>query len=326
MKIHWLIPGNYRNISELRSSNLASIRMRVAVSIDAILAAGWDSVTCGDNIPDNTGTILIGKIGGDCNNGRAKHWSAQINEFKKREAKIIIDFTDNHLGYETNMTNFYKTAVVSADALTASSKHLASILYNHSSAPVTVIDEPIEFLPLKVRPTLQQLPSLLWFGHASNSKYFLDFLQMHRALLSKAKIIALSNPEGLELIRRSDLKNQLNLHLVNWSVEEMIKSAQLVDICIIPSDLNDPRKAGASANRLITSLALGLPTAANLVDSYCQFTEYFVDIQSPTFPEMLDNPRAFLAKTQKAQDELIPLFTVEAIRRQWTTFLNTSDV
>lgn len=326
MKIHWLIPGNYRNISELRSSNLASIRMRVAVSIDAILAAGCDSVTYGDNIPDNTEAILIGKIGRDCNNGRAKHWLAQINELKKREAKLIIDFTDNLLDYETNMTDFYKTAIRSADALTASSKHLASVLYNHSMAPVTVIAEPIEFLPLKVRPTLQKPPSLLWFGHASNSKYFLDFIQMHRVLLGKSKILALSNPEGIELIRRSDLKNHLNLHLVNWSVDEMIKSAQLVDICIIPSDLNDPRKAGASANRLITSLALGLPTAANLVDSYCQFTEYFVDIQSPTFPEMLDNPRVFLAKTLKAQDELIPLFTVEAIRRQWITFLNTLDV
>jgi hypothetical protein len=48
------------------------------------------------NIPNGTDIILVGKIGGDCNTDRSKHWLAQINEFKKREPRVGINFTDNH--------------------------------------------------------------------------------------------------------------------------------------------------------------------------------------------------------------------------------------
>ena len=40
----------------------------------------------------------------------------------------------------------------------------------------------------------------------------------------------------------------------------MINTAKFCNLCIIPSDPNDLKKAVVSSNRLITALALGLPT------------------------------------------------------------------
>ena len=326
MKIHWLIPGIYHSQNELRQSNVASTRMRVAVSIDAMMASGLNSVTCGDNISKDTEVIFVGKIGGDCNNGRAKHWLKQINEFKNRHAKVVVDFTDNHAGYDLNMSGFYRFTLPIADAITVSSQTLANQLNSNLSAKLTIIDEPIEFLPLKIRSAFVNPPTLLWFGHATNLKYFLSFLQAKKHLIEGLNVLVLSNPEGLEFIRQSEFFKRFNLDLFIWSVDEMIKAARIADISVLPGDPSDLRKSGVSANRLITSLALGLPTAANLMHSYCPYSEYFVDIQSSTFSEMLGHPGFFAGKTLKAQNELIPFFSPEAIRRKWIDFLKTLDV
>ena len=79
MIIHWLIPGNYNSVEDLSKSNLASIRMRAG------LVAKYASdiqvqLTVGDHINSNADVIMVGKIGGDCQNGRANLWMKQITE------------------------------------------------------------------------------------------------------------------------------------------------------------------------------------------------------------------------------------------------------
>jgi hypothetical protein len=64
-----------------------------------------------------------------------------------------------------------------------------------------------------------------------------------------------------------------------WSISNLLKASELSDICLIPGDQSNPHKAGAGANRLATSLALGLPTFATTYSSYRQLSEYYSDIQ-----------------------------------------------
>ena len=45
-----------------------------------------------------------------------------------------------------------------------------------------------------------------------------------------------------------------------------------------------------SANRLITALALGLPTAADNLESYKEFSEFYVDIRSEKFRAVMRDP------------------------------------
>lgn len=72
--------------------------------------------------------------------------------------------------------------------------------------------------------------------------------------------------------------------MAEWSIDTMREAAQQSDVCLIPSDTQDPRKMAVSANRLITALALGLPTAADRLESYAEFGEYFTDIRSADLP------------------------------------------
>ena len=94
---------------------------------------------------------------------------------------------------------------------------------------------------------------------------------------------------------------------------------------IIPSNPNDPKKAGVSSNRLITSLALGLPTAADKMDSYQEFNEFFTDIRSKEFGDLIDNPDIFHNQVIEAQNRIIPYFTKEAIGQKWMNFFEKLD-
>jgi DNA helicase-2/ATP-dependent DNA helicase PcrA len=86
----------------------------------------------------------------------------------------------------------------------------------------------------------------------------------------------------------------------------MINTSKFCDLIIIPSDPNDPKKAGVSSNRLITALALGLPTAACVMESYKEYDQYFTDIDSEKFIELIDNPDKFHNQVLEAQDKINP--------------------
>ncbi len=102
----------------------------------------------------------------------------------------------------------------------------------------------------------------------------------------------------------------------------MIRASRLSDACIIPTNNSDPKKNGASSNRLITGLALGLPVAAGNLDSYSDFKKYYVEINSPEFDILLRDPSIFHDQVRSAQIEVIPRFSFENIKSEWLRLLN----
>ena len=104
MVIHWLIPGIYKVVEDLSKSNTASIRMRAGLvgmhahDIEFKLSAG-------DHINTKADIVVVGKIGGDCQNGRASLWMNQISQANKQSKKIILDYTDHHL--ESSSSTIY---------------------------------------------------------------------------------------------------------------------------------------------------------------------------------------------------------------------------
>ena len=118
------------------------------------------------------------------------------------------------------------------------------------------------------------------------------------------------------------LPSNLTLEVRTWSIDEMIHTAKICDLAIIPSDPNDPQKAGVSSNRLITALALGLPTAADIISSYKEFNEFFIDIRSKQFLNLLNNPDYFHSQVFKAQKEIVPLFFQDIICQKWIDFFS----
>ena len=112
--IHILIPGIYKTHERLNESNLASIRLRSAIAAK-YLSENGSTISVGEFIPKISNIILVGKIGANDIIKRTKLWLDQIQSAKNKSVKIFIDYTDNHLGFESPMRSFYKKALKLAE-------------------------------------------------------------------------------------------------------------------------------------------------------------------------------------------------------------------
>ena len=316
--IHWLIPYDNPSSDTPFNSNLASIRLRLG----CLLRQKNYEVTFGNNIPNNPYALVIGKIGSSNNNTRENLWINQIGEQKKEGTKIILDYTDDHLNFESSMTSFYEKSLSYLDAAITSSPYLASKLKQKSKIPIEIIPDAIEVPIFKPKIRENSSRNIFWFGHASNISYLIKFMKKFRNLKQKTTLFILTNEQGINILYQTkfNIDKNLSIQLGLWSIEAMIGTSKICDLIIIPSDPNDPKKAGVSSNRLITALALGLPTAASLVKSYKEYNQYFTDIDSEKFIELIDYPDRFHNQVLEAQNRIIPEFTQEAIGQKWINF------
>jgi hypothetical protein len=97
------------------------------------------------------------------------------------------------------------------------------------------------------------------------------------------------------------LRSTIRLDLANWSLQNMINASKASQCCLIPSDLNDSRKSGASSNRLITAFALGLPVSADVLESYAPYSDYFHHIRETPLSVFIKNFTFYEKKIEIAQ-------------------------
>ena len=323
MLIHWLIPGNYKSTEDVFKSNLASIRMRAGL----VAKHAQDiqiEFSAGDQINTMADVIVVGKIGGDCQNGRDNLWIRQLSEAKKQSRKIILDYTDHHLeSINTPMGIFYKNILPLIDKSVVSSTRISKLLKLFINKEITVIEDPIE---VKIMPPQNLIPTdevtLLWFGHATNTSYLVNYLQNDFLCDVDFRLIVLSNGPGLEMLasRQQRLRSNIKLDLAEWSLQNMINASLVSHGCLIPSDLNDSRKAGASSNRLITAFALGLPVSADVLESYAPFSDYFHNIRDTPLSEFNKQLASYAKKIELAQENVVPMFSQEVLAQKWKNF------
>lgn len=314
--LHWLIP----EVGELKKSHIASIRLRTIPSISAAQALGW-KVEYGENISGTPSMILIGKIGANSIKVRQEAWIDQIRK-AKNTSKIYLDYSDHHLGFNSPMTNFYEAVIKEVNGCIVPSKSMAELLSGRWSGPISIIEDPLEITACTPKEYVNKPVTILWFGHSSNIDFLIHFLSTGFVDCDHIRLIVLSNEVGLNHFANANLisNTQIKLNLALWSLENMKEAAKIADICIIPSDLNNSRKVGASSNRLITALTLGLPTAADNLPSYKEFEDYYCDLRGDSFRVMLNNPAKFASMVTQAQIDLIPRFNMNRIEGAWKTF------
>ncbi len=319
--LHWLTPVEFASeLDDLRGSRLASIRLRVAPSISAAQTLGW-KVTVGENISGAPSTILIGKIGANNIEVREELWLDQIRK-AKRSTKIFLDYTDHHLGWDSPMSHFYELAIKEVDGCVVPSQGMAELLLSKWGGPISIIEDPLEVNVSPPKAHTNKPVTLLWFGHSSNIDFLINFLSTGFNSSDHIRLIVLSNEAGLNYFANSNLVSpeKIEFNLALWSLDNMTEAAKIADMCIIPSDLSNPKKMGASSNRLITALTLGLPTAADNLPSYQEFASYYCDLRSNSFREMLVDPSKFSRAVSKAQAELSSRFSMGKIQQVWKTF------
>lgn len=322
-KFHWLFQANHNDEFAIANSNLASARLRIFPCIKALSKNNLE-VTFGQFISHQASVIIIGKIGAHDINSRCESWLSEISQAKSRRASIVLDYTDHHLGFESSMTQFYKSVIDLVDRCIVPSSAMAHLLSNFYDGPITVIEDAIEISSQPVKKSVMSLsPTALWFGHASNINFLIDFINLSDFLMSGCNLIVLSNEQGLDIFSRSSLRliDPQQIHLGLWSIELMLNAASVADFSIIPSDLSNPRKLGVSSNRLITSFALGLPTAADHLPSYQEFSDCYLDIRSSSFSKMVDKPLNFSNLATSAQSLYVDRFKPESIGQKWLTLL-----
>ena len=323
--LHLLIPiENKAKVDVLRISTLASVRLRSLPAIKAALGLGW-RVTFGEKIEGVPSIVVVGKIGGHQIELRQQQWIEQIQNAKKT-AKIFLDYTDHHLEIHSVMKNFYSSVIREVDGCITPSTSMANLLCRFWDGRITIIEDPIEIDCQKPKRLVNRPVTILWFGHSSNIDFLIQFLQVGFDERDHIRLIVLSNEPGLNYFASCNLvpSAKIEFSLALWSLENMIEANKIADLCIIPSDLKDIRKSGASSNRLITSLALGLPTAADNLPSYQEFSQYYVGLRSKDFKEILRNPLAYKGLIIDAQENLIPRFSMNKIEQDWESFLVAS--
>lgn len=320
--IHWLIPGESINIESISESSLASIRLRTAVARDYLRSTNF-KLTVGDTIDFKSNIIIVGKVGSNAE--RYNYWVNQIINFKKFGAKIILDYSDHHLGFNSPMRKFYESFFNFADLIVTPSQKMTDNLMDYWSGLNCIIPDPIEVEFLTPKKNKNSYIHMLWFGHASNIDYLIDYVKRESLLNEKNKYLTvMSNHNGLDLFETKikKLSNTNNFELINWSKDLMSEVALKADICLIPSSIDDPRKSGVSSNRLLTALALGLPTLATNMPSYQEFGKYFLDMDKYSPDYMYENIIEQKRLVSVSQNNVLKKYSKTNIGKMWFDVIN----
>jgi len=326
MKIHWYLPLKLDREQDLSSSALASIRLRAYPSIIGLKAVGH-AVSFGDSCDyhANVGAAIIGKLGApDEVRHREQRWSKEISQLKVNGAKIIFDYTDHHLGINSNMSEFYRNNIRLADLIITPSPKMSELISEYSACQVVQIPDGIEVKSISPRINHNEIPHGLWFGAKSNLPYLFSFLEKLPAR-AEIKLTLLTDQKGIDITRSTAIKSagKVSIKLVLWSLENMMTEAMKCDFCVIPSSSIDLRKAGAGSNRLMTAFSLGLPVVASKISAYQPFSDYFFDIDSPDLADFFANPGRWHPIVSEAQRKLVPDYYGENIGIKWASVFDS---
>ena len=320
MTIHWLV-GGISSLQELRSSNLASVRLRAACAATNLASHGVFQ-SFGEDVQGAPEVLVVCKIGANNIGVRGPAWLSQIHAARRHGTKIVIDYTDHHLGHTSPMSDFYRQAMLLSDLIIVPSELMKSYASEHFVGPVLHIFDSVEYASIAPRSMRQEMPVVMWFGHPSNLEFLLNFLNRYDFCDRCHALVIVTDNAGLSWIEdHRSLFKVLRLNLVPWSIDGLRKAALVSDIALIPAGLHDPRKSGASANRLITALALGLPVITHSLNSYRPYREFYTDIESDSFFDVLRDPGLEHAKILRAQQYLVPEFSQAVLGDRWRLVL-----
>lgn len=320
--IEWLVPIAGCTLEMARKSNLASIRIRSALCAQVVeksggitrFSDGFDQ-TCPD-------VLLIGKIDNITDPMRSGRWLNHVNACKAKGSRIVVDYTDHHLATQGPNAQFYQAIIELADIFICSSRILELHLHNFGVDKVCVIADPIEVDILPPKNIRNNVVCALWFGHATNFPYFMDFLRSLKNFSQPFKIFSITNAYPLPQSKIAQISALLPEHIdvafLPWSMDTLMKVAGVCDCAVIPAGVSDPRKSGASANRLLTAMALGLPTFADPLDSYMEFQEFFKFLTPDHLAQFINQPEvSWSSRVLEVQKIIMKKYTTDAIGNQW---------
>jgi hypothetical protein len=273
----------------------------------------------------------VGKIGAEDIENRSKKWVSMISDALNRGTTVVLDYTDHHLGASSVMGDFYSQAVELVDQIVVPSTAMARLLANFYDRSITIIPDAIE-VPVvdpgmnKCRPVNSSRDrKALWFGHQSNLSFLLEWLRDLELPGFSLHLEILTSAVGISILSRNRIQSRTHLKCTGavWSVETMKASAGTCDFCVLPCGVIDSVKQGASSNRLLTALAMGLPTAADPLESYLEFRPYFTELRSEAFRDLVESPSVFEPMVRSAQIGPVSEHSLDRIGSRWCEYISS---
>lgn len=319
--LHILAAGA-ASVEDLRCSSLASHRLRLAVAAEGCMQSKICEVTVGESILGKPKVVLVGKIGANSIATRSAAWVREVEQAIESGSQIVVDYTDHHLGFDSPMKGFYEVALNLAQLIIVPSHELKAVVSERFSVKVHVVPDPLEYeiLPPKERGTKIGV----WFGHGSNAPYLLRYFQEHNVAHHFDELVICTDEATLFNIKNSPLSRCLPpTRAVRWSVENQQRALRDADFAFLPVGWDDKRKSGASANRLLTSLCLGLPVFTQGIASYRTFQRLYVDIGvgNPLWMQAITDLRELRGVVTVAQKTVLGEFSKDKITQFWRSLL-----
>ena len=288
------------------------------------------TMSAGDAAPEHATHIFIGKISKFDFERRKQLWLTQVAAAKLKGQVALIDYTDHHLIAGSLLSSFYLEVLPLIDIIIVPTHHLKSSLEIDSAItqPIFVIEEPIEcsLIPPTVRSIPERRDATLWFGHESNLPFLLHFLQRWPESAPR-QLHIIGSKKALELLNNSGVAapRPIDITFHEWTVTKVEEVSHIVSTCIIPSATSS-YKSFASANRLVTSLSLGLPTLASLIPSYSEFSQFFCELDAGYDEHFFTFPENFHVDIEHFQQDVLARFSQEKIAHEWAALFSKSMV
>jgi hypothetical protein len=315
-----------RTIESLQNSQLASIRLRTSVAAESAQVLNYQVSLSDGQSNKYTDLIVVGKVNNINDNKRPERWLQRIIKTKASGAKIIIDYTDHHIERNTASGDFYRKSINYADAIVCSSEQLKNSIVKYFKGPILVIEEPIDVSIIPPKEKNNTIKNILWFGHASNLSYLFDCLLNTFNSDIHARLIIMTNaypfPEEYSNLLSADVLENIEINVAPWSINDLIQAANISDFCILPTGYKDSKKAGASSNRLITALALGMPVLSDHLISYQKFNNYFETLNIDNLLKYTIKPDYDFQKIKDFQKIVASDYTRKNLLHHWSLFLN----
>jgi hypothetical protein len=329
----WILSHQFppaTNPAELATSQTASDRIR-GYPLSSCSQVNW---LCGRPellTPPNLDILFVGKPP-ILDVVSLERWLGWIKACAAHGALVVLDFTDNHLSPSADPVarNFYAEAIPLANVVTVPTDSLKSALLSFGfDRPYQVINDLVEQETSRPAKHLKnEVPVGLWFGHSQNIRYLRQHFEAQHDLWVDRRFILLTDEawfesSGLAVNEWTQLDTGPIVYPYPWSIRAMEDAGSIADFALVPSDPGDDRKNGASPNRLVSALTLGLPTIASPLQSYLEFCDCWTDINSRDEVEKLrDNPTMFSGQVTLFQTKFLYQFKADFVGNQWNSLIS----
>ena len=337
MQILWLLPAPLaksvagdRQEQRLLNLNLASARLRGGVASTFALRAGHRNVFLDGDDPavissvdlDAIDLCVVTKFFGTSN---ARLWLEVLGRLVKTKRKVLVDICEYPFVVKKNaaISDFYNKALAYCDVMTVNSSRMQELMAPHLGRAPLVIEDAILESEQKPQFAPGKVLKLLWFGHPTNFKYLADLLPSLKTFSQqqKCQLTIVSSPELKDKVPPVDkkLSAQFSTRFIAWSFQSQRDALADCDLVLIPGDPADPRKSGASSNRIAETLQAGRFPVAAALGSYLPYEQaaWLGRDLIAGIDFALSQPKEVLSRIQRGQVLVKTTVKPSIVGKQW---------